>query len=305
MIPYRELGKYEKIFLFLCVSFLISRLGYSENHLNENNNNFLWEVKSAVNKVYILGSIHLGKKEFYPLDVKIEESFKKSDFLVVEVNLNDIDPVIIQNMVFEKGFYPVGEILKDHLSGKTYQLAAEKFQKLGLDIEFFNDSKPWFIAMNITTMELMRLGYNPEYGIDKYFLEKAKNNKKILGFETFEFQLGLFDSFPEKQQELFLLSTLAEVDLISHEMDKMLYLWKNGDAEKMELMLSKPLKVYPEIKNIYDKLIYDRNEKMANKIDGFLKDDAIYFIVVGAAHLVGEKGIISILEKKGYSVIQL
>lgn len=295
----------KKFFLFLCVSFLISRLGYSENHLNENNNNFLWEVKSAVNKVYILGSIHLGKKEFYPLDVKIEESFKKSDFLVVEVNLNDIDPVIIQNMVFEKGFYPVGEILKDHLSGKTYQLAAEKFQKLGLDIEFFNDSKPWFIAMNITTMELMRLGYNPEYGIDKYFLEKAKNNKKILGFETFEFQLGLFDSFPEKQQELFLLSTLAEVDLISHEMDKMLYLWKNGDAEKMELMLSKPLKVYPEIKNIYDKLIYDRNEKMANKIDGFLKDDAIYFIVVGAAHLVGEKGIISILEKKGYSVIQL
>ncbi|MCK5393969.1 MAG: TraB/GumN family protein, partial [Candidatus Omnitrophica bacterium] len=262
----------KKFFLFLCVSFLISRLGYSENHLNENNNNFLWEVKSAVNKVYILGSIHLGKKEFYPLDVKIEESFKKSDFLVVEVNLNDIDPVIIQNMVFEKGFYPVGEILKDHLSGKTYQLAAEKFQKLGLDIEFFNDSKPWFIAMNITTMELMRLGYNPEYGIDKYFLEKAKNNKKILGFETFEFQLGLFDSFSEKQQELFLLSTLAEVDLISHEMDKMLYLWKNGDAEKMELMLSKPLKVYPEIKNIYDKLIYDRNEKMANKIDGFLKD---------------------------------
>jgi len=295
----------KKFFLFLCVSFLISRLGYSENYLNENNNNFLWEVKSAVNKVYILGSIHLGKKEFYPLDVKIEESFKKSDFLVVEVNLNDIDPVIIQNMVFEKGFYPVGEILKDHLSGKTYQLAAEKFQKLGLDIEFFNDSKPWFIAMNITTMELMRLGYNPEYGIDKYFLEKAKNNKKILGFETFEFQLGLFDSFSEKQQELFLLSTLAEVDLISHEMDKMLYLWKNGDAEKMELMLSKPLKVYPEIKNIYDKLIYDRNEKMANKIDGFLKDDAIYFIVVGAAHLVGEKGIISILEKKGYSVIQL
>ena len=295
----------KKFFLFLCVSFLISRLGYSENHLNENNNNFLWEVKSAVNKVYILGSIHLGKKEFYPLDVKIEESFKKSDFLVVEVNLNDIDPVIIQNMVFEKGFYPVGEILKDHLSGKTYQLAAEKFQKLGLDIEFFNDSKPWFIAMNITTMELMRLGYNPEYGIDKYFLEKAKNNKKILGFETFEFQLGLFDSFSEKQQELFLLSTLAEVDLISHEMDKMLYLWKNGDAEKMELMLSKPLKVYPEIKNIYDKLIFDRNEKMANKIDGFLKDDAIYFIVVGAAHLVGEKGIISILEKKGYSVIQL
>ncbi len=295
----------KKFFLLFCAFFLILPLAYSEKHNKGRNKNFLWEIKSAGNTVYILGSMHFGKEDFYPLDIRIEKSFKKSDVLVLEVNLNEIDPLVVQNILLEKGYYPLGESLKGHLSNKTYQLAAEKFQKLGLDIEFFNNSKPWFIAMNLTSMELMKLGYNPNYGIDKYFLEKARGNKKILGLETLEFQLNLFDSFSEKQQELFLLSTLADVDLISEEMDNMLNSWKNGNVEQMRLMLSKPLKLYPEIKGVYDKLIYGRNEKMAAKIDEFLKEDSIFFIVVGAAHLVGDKGIIYILEKKGYSVIQL
>ena len=240
----------KKIFLFLYVSFFVLGLTYSEDYLNGNNKSFLWEIKSSENKVYVLGSIHMGKREFYPLAAKIEESFNDSEVLVVEVDINNINPGTIQNMVFEKGFYPEGETLKNHLSSKTYQLAAEKFQKLGLDIGFFSNNKPWFIAMNIITMELIRLGYNPEYGIDKYFLEKARGNKKILGLETLEFQLGLFNSFSEKQQELFLLSTLAEVELLSQEMDKMLYFWENGDVLKMESMLTNPLKVYPEIKNV-------------------------------------------------------
>jgi len=55
---------------------------------------------------------------------------------------------------------------------------------------------------------------------------------------------------------------------------------------------------------VYEKLLYERNNTMATRIEGFLKAGGRYFVVVGAGHLVGKKGIIELLKKKGYPVEQ-
>jgi hypothetical protein len=51
-------------------------------------------------------------------------------------------------------------------------------------------------------------------------------------------------------------------------------------------------------------MIDDRNDGMAKKIDGYLKTKDVHFVVAGAAHLMGEKGIVKLLEKAGYKVEQ-
>jgi hypothetical protein len=266
---------------------------------------FLWKARSATNCVYILGSIHLVRPSLYPLAEEIERSFELSDILVVEVNLEQFDPQLVAQMFIERGVYSGGSALKDHLSQETFTLTADKLAGLEMDFASVALFKPWFLSITLVTLELLKLGFDPEYGIDKHFVLKAKDSKRILELESLEYQLDLFDGFSDRQQELFLFSTLLDLDIIEKEMDSMICAWENGDTGKLEEILTQGLYAYPEILPIYDKIFYQRNKNMASKIEGFLKGEDTYFVVVGAGHLVGSKGIIQLLKNKGYSVRQL
>ena len=72
-----------------------------------------------------------------------------------------------------------------------------------------------------------------------------------------------------------------------------------------ELTIEQPLKEYPELLPFYEQMFYDRNIKMSQKIEGFLKSDKVHFVVVGAGHMVGDKGIVSLLKNaKKYKIKQ-
>ena len=265
---------------------------------------FLWEAKSARNSVYILGSIHLAKPSLYPLDKRIEGAFKGSDALVVEVNIEAFDPITLQQVFMERGIYSDGSTLEDHLSKKTFKMVSDKLGGSGLGLGPMAVFKPWFLSITLATLELLKLGFDPEYGVDKHFLRKAKG-KRILELESLEYQLGLFDGFTDKQQDLLLFSTLLDLKIIEKEMNNLIKAWENGNADKVEEILMKGLDEHPEILPIIEKIFYERNRNMVLKIEGYLGTDDTYFVVVGAGHLVGEKGIIQLLKKKGYSLEQL
>ncbi len=265
---------------------------------------FLWKVKSQNSTVYLLGSIHLGRPDFYPLDRVIESAFSKSDFLVVEADINAVDISTLQS-VMEEAVYFDGSTLKDHLSSKTFRLAEQKMNEMGMSIEQMIVFKPWFLALNIEMIGYSKLGLDPTYGIDIYFLNKAKSNKKIVELESVEFQIKLLGSFNEKEQEAFLLSTLVDLDIVQDKIDKMIDLWKVGDALGMEQVFLEGIKKDPDLFSVYNKLLFKRNKGMVSTIRNFLNSRDIYFVVVGVAHLIGEQGIVNILEKEGYSVEQL
>ncbi|HUH67141.1 MAG TPA: TraB/GumN family protein, partial [Syntrophales bacterium] len=80
---------------------------------------------------------------------------------------------------------------------------------------------------------------------------------------------------------------------------------KSGDTGTMESTFTKSLSENSRFSVIYDKLIYKRNRGMAAKIEGYLRTGSNYFVVIGAGHLLGDKGIIQLLKNRGYSVEQL
>jgi len=265
---------------------------------------FLWKAESENNTVYILGSIHLARLSLYPLDKRIEDAFDNSKVLVVEVDLESFDPVLLQQMFIERGVYSDGTTIRDHLSDKTFKLVIDRMGGLDLGLTQMVLFKPWFLSITLVTTELLKLGFNPEYGIDKHFLKKAKN-KKILELESVEYQLNLFDGFTDQQQDLLLFSTLLDLDVIERDMDSLMLAWKNGNARKMEKILMQGLDQYPEILPIINKIFYERNKNMAVKIENYLNTKDTHFVVVGSGHLVGKEGIIQLLSKKGYSIQQL
>jgi hypothetical protein len=243
------------------------------------------------------------KEDIYPLDRKIEDAFQKSDSLVLEIDLN-LDLVSALATMMQAGMYQNDDSLRKHLSSETYGLAADALRKTGLDIQIVEKWKPWFVAMTLETLELTKLGFNPEFGIDKHFFNKA-GSKKIVAFETAAYQIGLFNQFSDDEQEAFLVATIKGMDLLEKDMSLLVNAWKFGDDAKMDLMLSESMDKYPKLNKIHEKLVYQRNRNMAAQIGYYLEARGTYFVVVGAAHLVGKRGIIELLRARGFSVQQI
>jgi uncharacterized protein YbaP (TraB family) len=285
------------------ISILLSSPVHAENDSSPRKG-FLWKVQSKTGNAYIVGSIHAYKSELYPLPNKMEEAFDKSNALAVEVNINGANPESIMTMI-NGAFYKDKSTLEKHLSRETYEMATKKLQELGLPLEILQNTKPWFVALILTSMELQKLGLSPEYGIDNYFLKKAENKKRVVELESIDYQVNLLSGFSDADQELFLVSTLKDLDLLKKEINTILTAWNTGDTKTMESYVSKSLHDNPRMLPIYKKLVFDRNKNMASKIEGYLKTNEQYCVVVGAAHLVGKDGIIEILKKKGYILEQL
>ena len=292
----------KKFFTLMLINLVFLSILYSQESTGKS---FLWEIQSEQGNSYLFGSVHLLKKEHYPLKEVIEDSFDQSDVLVLEIDLSGGNLVKAGLYLLEKGKYQGEETLKDNISEKTYQLLEDKAKTMEMNLEWLNKWKPWMVAFHILERKLMSLGYNPMDGIDMYFLNKSQGKKEIQGLETVELQVGLFENFSKEESEKFLLSTIMEADQLEKEMDKMITAWSTGDVEKMEKTMTESIREYPELEAFYKKLNDDRNVRMVEKIISMLKTDKKYFIVVGAAHMIGKNGIVQLLKNKGYSVNQL
>ena len=78
--------------------------------------------------------------------------------------------------------------------------------------------------------------------------------------------------------------------------------WQEGDMQALEDLLQEDFEEYPEM---YDALLKDRNLNWIKQLQPMLNDSDVYLVIVGAAHMLGEDGMVKLLEKQGYSVEQL
>lgn len=291
----------------LGAAFLVGRpAGGQEGTKKEPERCFLWKVSSKTTTVYLLGSMHVAKPDLFPLPQEIEDAFAKSKKLVVEVNTEGLDQAKILKLTFQKGMYPASETLSKNLSKKTLDLLEQYCAtKKGLKIANLDPMRPWLVTMLLMMKEIKAAGFSDE-GIDKHFLKKAKAQKKpIMQLETAEAQLELFSEMAPDLQDKMLAKTLTEAGEMKNLMEKMIAAWKAGDAKAMnETILLDTVKRHPESKGVMVKMFDERNVKMVDKIEVLLQGKETCFVVVGAGHLVGDKGLVKLLEAKKYPVEQ-
>jgi len=250
----------------LLILILLISTAYSVSYAQ---NTFLWQVKSKGSTVYILGSVHFLKKDVYPLSKMIEAAFDKSDFLAVEANIDDVNRLDIQKLL-KSAVYMDGSTLDKHVSKKTLDIIKEESDRLEMPVEMFYNQKPWFLGLTLTSLELVKSGYNPEYGIDKYFLNKATGKKKVLELESFDYQLDLLSGFNDDEQELFLLYTLKDIKTLVQEVDNIVDAWKSGAAKRMETIIEKNSIEDRGFIPLYEKLVTNRNRSITIKIGNTL-----------------------------------
>ncbi|WP_458120246.1 TraB/GumN family protein [Paenibacillus sp. Z6-24] len=267
---------------------------------------FMWEVKNNGNTVYLVGSMHVADASFYPLRQEYEQAFAEADSLSVEVDITRESTEDFQKRVLETGMYHDGSNLRNHISSYTYEKLGRILEANDMRSGALDRFKPWVAEMIVSSFATDDSGYDSELGIDLHFIKKAaERDIPVVGLESEESQLRMLNNFSDELQEKLLYGTLASFDdKRNQERDAttraMAEMWKTGD-EKALMEVTNSTVVEPEY---HKAILVDRNIGMANKIDGYLKSSSNqqYFVVVGAAHYLGDDGIIKLLEKKGYTV---
>ena len=163
--------------------------------------------------------------------------------------------------------------------------------------------KPWLVSISIAQMAWQQAGEDPSLGIDIHFLDESKPPQRIDELETMESQFAIFAEATETEQQSMLASTLKRGDDMKDLITRVQTAYTSGDPASLEKIMQEQDDIGS--KSLEKKLLDDRNVAMTAKIEDYLKGKDSIFVVVGAAHIIGDKGIAKQLRDKGYKVDQV
>jgi uncharacterized protein YbaP (TraB family) len=262
----------------------------------------VWVVEGENCKVYLAGSIHMMRRVDLPLPKPFMTAYKDSEELLFEMKPFEDDGAEAQKLSLDKGSYGEGESLKDELTEDGYTALGVYLKESGLPENSMDQFRPWMCSIAITGVEMMKAGVMPDYGVDQVLENRGRKDKKTMeGLETLQEQLALFDNLDGGSGEQMLLGTIEEAKNVGEQFPKMVRAWKNGNGRAL-LKLSFGDMEDPKAKELYETILFSRNEKWIAPIEKLISGDTNTMVVVGAGHLYGERSVIDLLEKKGYKV---
>jgi uncharacterized protein len=263
----------------------------------------MWKATSPSTTVYLVGSIHLGDSSLYPLPKEVESAFATAKALVVEINVNNVDQAKTMGLVQKYGMYSGDDSLSKHLS-KENQAALEDYcTKHNVPRTGMEQLKPWVVAVTIAAMAWQQAGEDPSMGVDMHFLKESKPPQRIEELETMESQLSIFAEATDDEQQSMLAAILKLGDKAKDLIKRTEAAYVAGDPDALQKVMDEQNDLGS--KTLMKKLLDDRNAMMTEKMEEYLKAKDPIFAVVGAAHIIGDKGIARQLRDKGYKVDQV
>lgn len=276
----------------------------------------LYRVTGGKNEMVVLGSIHIGSPEMYPLGDSITQALEAADTVVYECDTESAQALQITMQLMS---YPVGESLREHISDETYELLKDTAQKTGYPLGMLLAYKPWavvsLLSLETTAAEMgtQDIAQAMELGVEQQIALRSKE-KEVRYLETAQEQLEMMDGFSPELQE-YMLQTSCNVilypDMIS-EADASLSLWPHwwadGDADAFAQNYWQGFELDPKpelMQEYHDKLLVQRNSRMAEGLHQMLESDEehVYFVTVGLLHLVlPQESILYELEQMGYRI---
>ena len=262
----------------------------------------VWSIKGKHNTLYLAGSVHALPKEHSTFPPALERAYAAADAIVMEVDLDDLNPLEAVQFITSEGTLPAGQTL-EQVVGKKYASVAALAASLDVPEVAIAKLEPWAAAMVLTQFALTKSGFDAELGIDMQLVGRARaDGKKIEGLETVIDQLSVFDERSYAEQTQFLLDSTEDAPDLAADLGRLVSAWRTGDLAALEKEFLKERARTPAL---YDALLGARNRKWIPQLEALLDDERDYLVVVGALHFVGEDGLLELLRKAGYPAASL
>ena len=253
----------------------------------------VWLAKDSQRQFVLLGSIHVGEQDFYPLPQVFLDYWPQADGLVVEANILQPSDVTIDRNI------PTNA---NRLNNQDKDVLADIAKEVGLPYQSLIHSPPWLAAINLQMAMASQAGLDQKQGIDVVLLQRAQKQKlPILELESIKQQLALMENLPDHGEDI-LLSTIRDWNKMKSQLSCLISAWKAGDHQHLLSLFEDSQ--YSEITD--EKIIFERNRNWAQQLTHKASyQQGTYLVVVGALHLFGEQGLPALLEKQGFTVKQL
>lgn len=273
------------------------------------NAQLLWKVSgNGLNEPsYIIGTHHLAPFSIMDSIAGLRKAMNETQQVYGELKMSEMQsPATMQQM--QKTMMIEGDTTLTSLLSPEDFATANKFCKenLMMDLSMASKLKPAFLLNNVVVAAYIKhIGkFNPQEQLDTFFQSQATSNgKKVDGLETPEFQFNLlFNGYSLKRQAQLLMCTINNIDTEVESLKKLTDAYMRQDLSTM-LRISEERKgnQCDPLPGEEDAMIYDRNKAWSVKLPAIMKD-APTFVAVGALHLPGEKGLLNLLKKQGYTV---
>lgn len=290
--------------------FLLKRLRQEAADV-PNGGGLLWRVEGndGTAPSYLFGTMHVTDPRVLQMSEHARKALQNSQAVVIETT-DILDPsqmLALLSTSPELLMFPPEENLTDHLSSDERELVQAALAERGVPLQSVVKMKPWMLVslVSLPNCELRR----KEAGalvLDAKIAEEARQGgKRLIGLETAKEQLTAISSLPMTLHIEALVGVLELGDRVDDMIETLIALYLEGQTGMFQPVLQDVLMEDAQGKEGYvafeERMIVMRNKVMAQRAAPLL-DEGGAFIAVGAMHLPGEGGLVSLLRKAGYHV---
>lgn len=251
-----------------------------------------WQAQIGDHKPdWIVGSFHLLPPEAATLPAAYQRALAAAEVLVLESDLETLaNPMQLQGLMGQ-AMAPEGG-LKGLVGDRLYRQFERTAVDLGLPVESMAMFRPWFVAMSLEVLNYTRAGFRPDLGVDQRLLVAARERGLPLRWlEEPEAHMQLLSGMPAALERDFFAAAVQEGK--QAEPDQLLKIWQSGDVGALARLSADMRRRYPAL---HKRLLLDRNRQWLQPILQMLRDDQSQLIVVGAAHLAGDGGVLKLVD---------
>ena len=263
----------------------------------------VWAIRGTHNTVYLAGSIHLLRAGDAELPAAMSRAYADSSRLVMEIDLARHEPLELAQSMLRHGLLPAATSLAEVVGPTRYQRLSTAAAALGLPAGALDRETPWMVGLQLTELQYLRLGFDPEQGVELQLVRQAlADHKPTGGLESIDDELAVFETLTGEEQLRFLDMAIADLGDADSDTREVLEAWRHGDSQRLGSLLAREYDSFP---TLYRALVTDRNRRWLPQIEQLLKEKEDCLVVVGALHLIGEGGLLELLRRDGVTAEQL